>query len=389
MTQILEEQNEAVEGDRRTEPNTPTPEDVLATLDALSNDPRYPVPWIKANVKGLLTGDYSGLTTPFCEMQFVGPQGHLALAGPYTVLREARSDEKLSGLVGRCLAPPDLPLIEGHIERLFGPLRQAIPRVVPVEVEKSWGHLSGESGEAFIVPSAWGWMRLGKLVGPPLNNMTEQRRRWENAGFECVERIFDAVSAKLLLLPVLDRAQGIAVQSREYQLHDCGHAAGLGLDYKLERNFLSMPMMAGIEEWRADGVDFELATQVLPPEQAYEVVASNMVTRFGLDAHRGGGLDRDYDVTVVVLTLDRLLKSRAVRLRDGRLSFADPTPRGLLRAIELHRVEAVQLTRDELALEHHAGLPRLYGAVTPSPAAEEIFQAHVVEPCRGLFPRLR
>ncbi|MFL6333045.1 MAG: DUF6014 family protein [Pyrinomonadaceae bacterium] len=362
---------------------------MLTALEVLSRDLRYPVSWIDANIKGLLTGNYSGLTAPFCEMQFVGPQGHFALAGPYMVLREARSDEKLSGLVGHTLAPPDLPPLEGHVEKLLGPLRQAIPRMVPVEVEKSWGHLSGESGEAFVVPSAWDWMKSAELVGPAINNMTEQRRRWEEAGFECVERIFDADSAKLLLSPLLDRKQGIAVQSREYQLHDCGHAAGLGLDHKLEEGLLNTPMMQGVEEWRADGVDFELAAQALSPEEAYEVVASNMVTRFGLDAHRGGGLDRDYDVTVVALTLDRLLKGRALRLRGGRLSFADPTPRGLLRAVELHRAEAVQLTRDELALDYHAGLARLYGAIAPSPAAEEIFRAHVVEPCCGLFTQLR
>lgn len=391
MVQILrEEQNETTEGDRRPETDDALSlKEVLVTFEALSNDPRYPASWIKANIQALLTGDYSALTLPFCQMQFVSPEGYFAMAGPYTVLRKARSDEKLSGLVGHVLPPPDLPPLEDHIERLIGPLRQAIPRLVPIEVSQSWGHLSGESGEAFVVPSAWAWMVLGTHVGPALNNMSEQRRRWENAGFDCIERIFDLESARLLLSPVRDRAHGIAVQSCEYQLHDCGHAAGLGLDYKLEKGFLPNHWMQGIEEWRADGIDFELAAAALTPEQAYSVVASNFVTRFGLDAHRGGGYDRDYDVVVVVLLLDRLLKSGALRLRNGQLSFTDPTPRGLLRAVELQRTETLQLTRAELSLEHHSGLARLYSAISASPATEEIYNAYVVAPCKGLYPELR
>jgi len=391
MVQILrKEQNETTEDDRRRRRDDELRlRDILQTFKSLLSDTRYPALWLKANMQALVSGDYSALAEPFCEMRFISPEGYFALAGPYTVLRGARSDEKLSGLVGRALPTADLPPLEDEVSRLIGPLRQAIPPLVPVEATQSWGHLAGESGEAFIVPSAWAWPIRGTHVGPAINNMSEQRRRWEEAGFACIKRVFDSESATLLLSPLSDRSKGIVVQSREYQLHDCGHAAGLGLDYKLEKGLLPNPWMQGIEEWRADGIDFELASRLLSCEQAYAVVASNFVTRFGLDAHRAGGYDRDYDTVVVVLLLDRLLKSNAVSLRSGRLSLTDPTPSGLLKSVELHRIEALQLTRAELALQYDAALGRLYSKISASPAAEEIFKAFVVEPCRGLYPDLR
>ncbi len=388
MTQRKEDEARSDEGDRTTQ-RFGTRDEILGALLILSRQSKYPQPWIKQTIESLLSGDYSELQTPFCEMKFIGPDGHFVLAGPYTVLREAQADQRLSGIVGRTLSPPDLPVLNHHIEELVGPLRQAVPHLLPVEVTQAWGNLHGECGEAFIVPSAWEWMKSSDRVGPAINNMTEQWRRWESAGFRCIETIFDRRSADLLLDPVRERSLGIALQAEEYQLHDGGHAAGLGLDYKLNQNLLSNYWLQGVEEWRADGVDFELACQVLSPDHAYRIHASNMTTRFGLDAHRGGGVDRDYDVAVVVLTLDRLMKSGSLCIRGNQLSFTDPTPRGLMRATELHRTEALRLTRNELSLAHTQGLARLYSAITPSPEIEEIFRNYVVEPCRGYFAELR
>lgn len=388
MTEHEEGKAKSDEGDRTVQ-FAGTRDEILGTLLILSRQSQYPQAWIKKTVESLLSNDYSELRTPFCEMQFIGPEGHFVLAGPYTVLRDANADQRLSGIIGRTLSPPDLPPLVDHIKKLVGPLQQPVPRLLPVEVTKAWGNLDGERGEAFIVPSSWEWMESADQVGPAINNMTEQWRRWESAGFRCIETIFDARSADLLLDPVRERAAGITLQAEEYQLHDGGHAAGMGLDYKLRENLLSNYWLQGVEEWRADGIDFELANIVLPADHAYRIHASNMTTRFGLDAHRGGGIDRDFDVAVVVLTLDRLMQSGSLCIRGNRLSFTDPTPRGLVQATELHRAEALRLTRRELSLTHSKGLVRLYSAITPSAVTEEIFLNYVVEPCRGYFSELR
>src|SRR6266849_9843688 len=176
MRERKEERTETDEGDRKIK-FSGTRDEILGTLLILSTQPLYPLTWIKKTIESLLSDDYCQLTDQFCETKFIGPEGHFVLAGPYTVLRGADADRKLSGIVGRTLSPPDLPDLEDHIEELVGPLRQPIPRLLPVEVTKAWGNLAGERGEAFIVPSAWEWMRSGAQVGSAINNMTEQWRR--------------------------------------------------------------------------------------------------------------------------------------------------------------------------------------------------------------------
>jgi hypothetical protein len=354
--------------------------------DALRS-PRFPEDWVRANIGALLSGDYSTLSGKFRRLEFIGPAGDFVLVAPYTVVREAKRDTRLSGVVGRVIDTPPLPPLEPVINELFGPSREPVPRVLPVEVFDSFGHLNSEAGDAFIVPDGFAWSPTGD--GPAINNMTEQRRRLEGAGFECVRRVFDDASAELLLEPLLDRGRGVATQHLEYQLHDAGHASGTGLHWKLNNNLLPTFWSQGVEEWRADGVDFELAARTLTPEKAAQVVASNFVVRFGVDAHRGGGVDRDFDVVVTLLTLDRLFKSDALHIHRGRLAFADPTPRGLLHAVELHRAEALRLTRDEAALTHPSGVARLHGEFGVPYAVVEIFNGLVVEPCEGLFRTLR
>jgi hypothetical protein len=332
-------------------------------------------------------GDYSKLERPFKRREFIGPDGDFVIAAPYYIVREAKRDEKMSWLVGKVINTPPIPPLENLILELFGKLGEPIPVVIPVEVSNSSGHLSQESGEGFIVPDGWRFTTTGH--GPAINNMDEQRKRLETAGFAAIMRIFEPASASLLMQPLINREAGIITQHFEYQYHDAGHAAGKGLHWKLNHQLLLPYWNQGIEEWRADGVAFELAARTLPEEHAADLIKSNFVTRFGVDSHRGGGIDRDFDMVVALLTLDRLIRSGAVKVRGRQLALADPTPRGLRQAVELHRTEAVRLTRDELTLQHPSGLARLHAAFTVGPATLEIFNGLVVEPCRGLFNSLR
>lgn len=382
----LYENEEDVEADRTKEGC----KELRLGLEMLENallDPRFPPVWVRANLGALLSGDYASLSDMFRRLEFIGVDGDFILICPYTLVREARRDTQLSGIVGRVINTPQLPPLEPILTELFGPPGEPIPHVLPVEVITSFGHLNSEAGDAFIVPDGFAWSPTGD--GPAINNMTEQRRRLESAGFNCIQQIFDDASSSLLLEPLLERQHGIVTQHFEYQLHDAGHASGPGLHWKLNSGLLPTFWSQGVEEWRADGVDFELASRALPPEQAAQVVASNFVVRFGVDAHRGGGVDRDFDIVVALLTLDRLFKSDALRIRGGRLSFVDPTQRGLLRAVELHRTEATRLTRDEVMLTHPSGIARLHGEFGVPYAVVEVFNGLIVEPCKGLFQELR
>jgi hypothetical protein len=355
-------------------------------LMALSEDERYPAAWIQANIMAVRTGNYDELAGPFSRMEFVGPDGDFAIAAPFTVVREAGRDQKFSDVVGRVIPHPDLPPLRSTIEELFGELREPIPHILPVEVTFSSGNLNAESGDAFIVSDGWPWP--DNILGPPLNNMTEQRRRMATA-FKAINRIFDEPTAELLIGPLRDEHDGILVQHLEYQMHDAGHVTGMGLRKKLSLTLLPDYWNQGIEEWRADGVDFELAVRSFSADVAAQVIASNWVVRFGIDAHRAGGIDADFDVGVTLLTLDRLFANGALAVRGKRLSLNDPTPRGLIRAVELHRTEAVTLTREEMELTKPSGLLRLHGSFNVHKATQEVFKGLVVEPCKGLFTELR
>jgi len=261
-----------------------------------------------------------------------------------------------------------------------------LPRVLPVRRYASIGTLAGEAGEAFVVPNEWGWP--DSADGPALNDMREQRRRFQAAGRECIRRIFTEPGASLLLNAIEGEDAGIEVQQREYAMHDIGHASGIGLRRKLADGLLSTFWMRSVEEWRADGVAFELAARTGSQEAAGKLVAANLCVRLGIDAQRGGGIERDTDVNVSLLTFDRLLKAGAIRIVGRRLAFEESTWAGLARAVEVMRTDAVHLTREELRCEHLLGLHRLYGGLEVQPATLELFRGLVVDVCSGVYREL-
>jgi hypothetical protein len=368
----------------------PSPEAAVELLEQLLLDERYPANWIKANIQAIATGDYQPLARLFYDEAFIGEDGHFVLAAPFTVVREAVEDTKFSLLVGRVIFRPESDAAIRTAERLQDePLREEVNAFLATEVEMATGNLNGPNGgEAFVVPDGFEWARKTKeFVLPAINNATEQFRR-VSTGFKCIERIFEPVTARALVEPIKNWESFVRIQNTEYLLHDIGHHAGIGLNFKLDQGLLPTYWLQGQEECRADAMEFAILAETFIAEEAKAIIASNFVTRFGIDAHRQGGIDGDYDVTVVLWLLDHLLKSNSLYIKGGQLGIRNVETDGLLRAVEGPIIDGLERTREELKLERKSGLARLYN-FTPNKFTLEIFREFVLNPCRDLATGLR
>jgi hypothetical protein len=221
--------------------------------------------------------------------------------------------------------------------------------------------------------------------------MDEQLKRFEQIGHQAIRRIFDDRSAELLLSSFKVAGENRNIRMLEYAYHDGGHATGIGLARKIRENVLQGSWYRAVEEWRADGVAFELAGRILSAPVFGSLVASNLCTRFGVDALRQGGPELDTDVTVVKLTFHHLLKGGALAVgRDGKLTLTATSLTDLGRSVAVLRKAAVDLTHDELLLEHVLGIHGLYGsrfAITTD--LDDLFRQTVLGPCRDLVSGLQ
>ncbi len=346
-----------------------------------------PVDFLIETAIALETDNWEHVAVQFVRRQFIGPKGKFLLVGPYSVRRSGGKTSALTAVYGQSIPCRKVDGLGAQLQVMLGALNQEIPEVIPVTILAACGMVGNEGGEAFIVPD--GWEFPGSEGGPSLNDMGEQRRRLTGSGFECIRQIFGPSSAELLLSALENEQQGILLQSREYQFHEAGHASGFGLRCKLGENLLTTPWSRAIEEYRADGVEFELATHLLPIEEAGQLITANLCIRFGIDAHRLGGLECDTDVNASLLTFDRLFANGALDIEKGRLVFVDPSHRGLVRAVEQQRVEAIRLTLDEMHVKNKTAIGGLYGSVPLSRAGQMLFRTFIIEPCRGLFRELR
>jgi len=360
-------------------------------LNDLANDVGPDGPphhFLAHTAEALLTGNWSFFASAFAELRFLGPDGDFFLCAPYRIRREGCIFTELSALYGAIIPHTPLPDVEALIRSTIGDLRQNPPKVLPMRVHDSAGLLSAERGEAFVVPD--GWIDVQDGNGPALNNMYEQRRRFTRAGRRCIRAIFNRSSADFLLEPFREKQAAFQLQYEEYQMHDFGHAAGIGLNYKLRHeDILATPSLRGVEEWRADGVAFDLADRVLPRDRAAQLIASNLVTRLGLDAHRLGGLDLDADAMASLMTFHYLIETDTFKPdHSGRLTLRDISYEGLRRAVEPMRAAAIRLTREELASRDPRAIWRHY-RLDRSPSTEMLFEEHILQPCRGFYSELR
>ena len=353
------------------------------------NSSELPTAWLLNTAEALEKNDWSILSEGFINMDFIGKDGYFLIIAPYQINRQCLGNVTLSAIYGKIHENPE-PSIE-QLEKLcyekFGTLNQPIPRNLSFTQIASCGNISGESGEAFIVPN--GWPFPNSVLGPALNNAREQRRRFLGSSRECIQKIFEDETASLLLSPLEDEINGERYRHIDTQVHEAGHASGLGFDFKEKYKLLQNYAHAGVEEWRSDSLGFEFAACIFPAEKAGKLVAVNFCIRFGLDAHRLGGLEKDVDVNASLISLEHLFQNDAIYLtKNGQLALRNLSYPGLLQAVELHRAKALCLTRRELNLKSPTGIFSLY-KMDIHPSTQSIFQGIVMESCQGIWAQLQ
>lgn len=361
------------------------------TLEQISRDENHGLPadFLQLTRRALVTQDWTCLTVPFLEHGFLGSDRTFLLVAPYTVRRGGRDCTGLSALYGAVLPHRGIQHAEAIATELFGPLRQPISRVLPIRVLGAAGQFGrGELSEAFIVPDGWAFSR-GE--GPALNNMAEHRRRYSQPLRECIRRIFTPDTASLLLQPLAEETQALQIQHTEFQLHDVGHATGIGLQRKLSENLLPSPWYRAVEEWRADGTAFTVAAELFDGRELADLIAANLCVRFGVDSHRAGGLENDADCNASLLTFNALLQSGLFELTaDHQLKLSLGSQRGLVQAVAQFRAQAGALTWHELRLPSGDAIPRLYGQLCGvDTSTRALFQSIVIDRCKGVYTVLQ
>lgn len=348
-----------------------------------------PPAWLLNTADVLENNDWSILSKPFIDMDFIGENGYFLIIAPYQVNRQCQSQVALSAIYGKMHdnQEPSIEQLENLSREKFGTLRQSIPRNLSFTEIASCGNVSGETGEAFIVPN--GWPFPNSVCGPALNNAKEQRQRFLGSSRECIQKVFEYETANLLLAPLEDEINGERYRHIDTQVHEAGHASGLGFEFKVKQNLFQNYAYAGVEEWRADSLGFEFAACTLPAQEAGKLVAVNFCIRFGLDAHRSGGIEKDTDVYAGLISLEHLFQNDAIYVtKNGQLALRNLSYPGLLQAVELHRSQALCLTRRELNLKSSTGIFYLYN-IDIHPSTQSIFHALVIERCQGVWTQLQ
>ncbi len=353
------------------------------------NSSELPQAWLSKTADALENNDWSILSEDFINMNFIGKNGYFLIVAPYQINRKSRPNVVLSAIYGKIHSnqEPSIEQLENLIWEKFGQLNQPIAINLSFTEIASCGNIKGESGEAFIVPN--GWSFPNSVRGPALNNAKEQRRRFLGSSYECIQKVFEYETASLLLGPLEDEINSERYRHVDTQVHEAGHASGLGFDVKVKHNLFQNYSYAGVEEWRSDSLGFEFAACTLPAQEAGKLVAVNFCIRFGLDAHRLGGLEKDTDVYASLISLEHLFQNDAVYVtKNGQLALRNLSYPGLLQAVELHRAQALSLTRRELNLKSLTGIFYLY-KVDIHPSTQSIFQALVMERCQGIWAKLQ
>ena len=356
--------------------------ETMFLFQKLTKSHKFPKSWVQATQYALNTGEWGTLSESFIRKEFIGPDGYFFLVAPHKLSREKGEVVKLSAFLGKLLPIDSMSIkqVEEQALNVFGKLLQPIAELIPCICLCSCERFSHEDSEAFIVPESWGIPSC--IEGPIINNMTLHRRRFNELVQKNICRIFEPETANLLLGSLADEVIGLQRQHIEYQYHDAGHATGLGIKRKVKDNLLPTYWSGAIEEWRADSVEFDLALRTLPIEEVGKLIAANFCLRFGIDAQRWGGSDFDTHATSCLLTLEYLFRSGDLYIKQGQLALRNPNYQSLAKAIEMQRVEAVCLTKEELLLEHPTGIFGLYQSIKVHKSTKEIFREFVILPCR-------
>lgn len=354
-----------------------------------ANSCKLPTTWLLDTADALETKNWSLLSEGFINMDFIGEDGYFLIVAPYQINRKRKKNVRLSALYGQIHQndEPSIEQLENLVREKFGTVREAIPINLSFTEIASCGNVRGEAGEAFIVPNGWSFTEGAS--GPALNNAKEQQQRFVGSSHKCIRTVFEPETANLLLAPLADEVNSQRYRHMDTQVHEAGHGSGLGLDFKIKQNLLSNYSYSGVEEWRADSLGFEFGACILPPEEAGKLVAVNFCIRFGLDAHRSGGIEKDVDVYASLISLEHLFQNDAIYVTEkGQLALRNLSYPGLLQAVELHRSQALSLTRRELNLKSPTGIFSLY-KIDIHPSTQSVFHGLIQGRCQGIWTELQ
>ncbi|NER22036.1 MAG: hypothetical protein F6J96_15330 [Symploca sp. SIO1C2] len=354
-----------------------------------ANSSELPTTWLLNTADALESQSWTILSEGFINQDFIGEDGYFLIVAPYQINRQRQKNVRLSALYGKIYqnSEPSIEQLENLVREKFGTLGQSIPINLSFTEIASCGNVKGETGEAFIVPNGWSFTE--GVSGPALNNSKEQQRRFFGSSYECIRTVFEPETANLLLAPLEDEINSQRYRHVDTQVHEAGHGSGLGLDFKMKRKLLPNYSYSGVEEWRSDSLGFEYGACILPPEEAGKLVAVNFCIRFGLDAHRLGGLEKDADVYASLLSLEHLFQNDAIYItKNSQLALRNLSYPGLLQAVELHRSKALSITRRELNMTSPTGLFALY-KLDIHPATKSVFQTLIQERCQGIWAKLQ
>lgn len=340
----------------------------ISHLRKLGGASFLPKDYLEDIVNGLENSDWTGVGSRFARSSFIDKNGYFLLIGPYSRRRDGFRETALSGMFGVVTLNIDIGEVQKTIDSLFDAHGDAFSQVLGFRLFTSFGLVGGEKGEAFVVPTSWQFPQA--LDGPALNDMTEQTVRLRLA-LQSVDVIFDEQTLGTLLPTVLDPIRSASLRNLEYQYHDAGHSTGRGIKYKMRSGWFRQPRNCGIEEWRSDGVMFKLAAEMAGQKVTSKLVASNLVLRFGVDAHRKGGVERDPDVYCTTLLLDDLIESGHFDVTStGKIVFGVRKADELACLIVPMMRRALDYTKAELS--DQSKLEQIYEGLKPSDEAVRI-----------------
>lgn len=312
--------------------------------------------YAKGMREGILKDDWSSVGERFASGKFVHESGYFLLIGPYSRRRDGFRETMLSGLHGVVTLDIDIQHVRPSILDVFGSTGEEFAQVLGFRLFTSFGLIGGEDGEAFLVPTSWRFPDA--LEGPALNDLTEQTVRLRQA-VNGIRRLFDKSTLEVLLPLVLDPITSASIRNLEYQYHDAGHSTGIGIKQKMKRGWFRSPRNCGIEEWRSDGVMFYLGSKTLNKHEYCQLIAANLILRFGIDSQRKGGVERDPDVFCTALLIDDLLSANGIYVdEDGKIGLNINSSEDIPNLVDAMVQRTMSYTRKEYS--ENAALEAIY-----------------------------
>lgn len=344
-------------------------------IDLLATNPRCPFQksYLDILKEACATQNWRLLSESFIRRSFISDCGHILFISPFSIRRQGKVFNQLTGVFGRVLTLGELNdfSISRELKR-FQNFQFNLGEILPFESYCTFGFTGTNEGEAFLVPNGW---RLDQSSsGPGLNDLRQQRARFLTLGLKVIKDIFDERSSKMLLSWTNNIEKAYSIQNLEFQYHELGHSTGFGLKEKIKNKIFVTPWYAAIEEWRSDGVGFHLAKKTLSPEDYGNLVAANLCLRFGTDSQRLGGMELDSDVNSSLILFDRLIQNGSITItKDFKISLECSDISELPELLDESINDAIKITKEENKLSDIRGVWNLYGSLNILPISKTLF----------------